>query len=307
MFRQVTTTWARPPPITQPPKPASAGFALTSLTNMTSRCHMTEISPSQINTLISSEESDLLEFKEKWYDLESKRTKAELAKDVLAIANSLGPGQSGYIVLGVRDARHGGGLTGIEEEPSVERIHQILSDYCNPMPDVSIQHVNHKDFRLGIIEIVWSEYQPHYCTRDVDRIISHDLVYTRRGPTVGTLTPTEFEDLIRRKDARLGRATSIGELQVRFVSIPTNAQKEVVVRAGNLTEQPIGPIDANVDVRLTRFPDAIHRQGLICNMILKPGEKREFSMNPMTVDFYDADGERITWSERYGAGGWTFS
>ncbi len=122
---------------------------------------MSEFDPANLPSLIRGEESDLLEFKERWYDLDSNQGKAKLARDVMAIANSLGQSETGQIIIGVTDSRHGGKVRGVTEEPSSERIHQILSGYCNPMPDLSIYHFDYCDARVGVIHIPWSEYQPH--------------------------------------------------------------------------------------------------------------------------------------------------
>ena len=58
--------------------------------------------------LLRTEEGDLLEHKESWPDLNGSRGKAELVKEVLALANTTRPDIPGYMIYGVRDIRHGG-------------------------------------------------------------------------------------------------------------------------------------------------------------------------------------------------------
>ena len=51
--------------------------------------------PNTLRQLLTRPESERLDFKREWYDLEIKRGKAEFAKDVLAMANAVSEGQTG--------------------------------------------------------------------------------------------------------------------------------------------------------------------------------------------------------------------
>jgi len=69
--------------------------------------------------LIATGESDLIEFKEKWYDLSVKEGKAVLVKDVLALANTVRPEAPGYLLIGVDDDKD---VVGVSDSPSAEAV-----------------------------------------------------------------------------------------------------------------------------------------------------------------------------------------
>src|SRR5262245_44863251 len=121
--------------------------------------------------LIEAGESDLLEFKREWWDLDSGATKGRFVRDILAMANALGPGEIGFIVVGIEDHRAGGAVVGVSESPTQEAVAQILDIYTNPVPRIRLHDVALKGKRLSVIEVAWSDGHPHYATRDVDTIL----------------------------------------------------------------------------------------------------------------------------------------
>src|SRR5438445_6214697 len=99
------------------------------------------MSPERVAELIKTDENDLFERKREWWDLESKVGKANFAKDVLAMANALTPGESGYILVGIEDQKVGGSVVGVAARPSQESLAQILSVYTNPVPRIRLEEV----------------------------------------------------------------------------------------------------------------------------------------------------------------------
>lgn len=244
--------------------------------------------------LLDSPESDRLEFKRDWYNLDSNRGKGQFVRDVLAMANSVREGEPGYIVIGVTDESEGGELVGVEDPPDSEQVAQILGVYTNPVPRVRVHHQSFEDVELSIIEMAWSDSHPHYATRDVDRVLSTSEVYVRRDDTVGRLKPVELEGLIRAKEARLGSIRQGEPIQVGFVEVPkSGGYDKVTVRVANLTEEEIDGISAVVDTRLAARPPIMNRRGLINNMTLYAGQSREFGFRLSSVHFYDADGKAV--------------
>ncbi len=250
------------------------------------------IDPSRLGELIDAGETDLFELKRQWWDLESKLGKGHLARDVLAMANAISPSESGLIVVGVEDKKAGGGVVGVSEAPSQETVAQLLDTYTNPVPRVRLDEVPYLGKRLSVLEVIWSEFHPHYATRDVDTILSTDAVYTRRAGTVGRLKPAEIERLIRAKEARLGKITEPSPLTVGFVELPAlpSSADRISVRVVNVTEEPVTNINASIDIILTHYSYAVYRRPLIANLTLGPGETREFDCRTSEASFYDDQG-----------------
>jgi predicted HTH transcriptional regulator len=161
------------------------------------------IDPKRLAELIAADETDLFECKQEWWDLDSRLGKGELARGVLAMANTLSPGLSGYIVFGVKDKKAGGGVLGVPQHPSQEKVVQILNTYTNPVPRIRLDAVQVEGKTVSVLEVMWSEFHPHYATRDVDTVLSTDVVYFRKASTVGRLKPVEHERLLRAKEARV--------------------------------------------------------------------------------------------------------
>ncbi len=249
------------------------------------------MTPDELTALLEQVEGERLEFKRDWYDLDSKRGRAEFSKDVLAMANTLPQGQRGHIVFGVDDARRGQGVVGVEKTPTPEQVAQILGSYCRPVPDVTLEiHVGLAGSAVDVLTVRSSPNQPHYATRDVAGTLSSSVVYTRHGPTVATLTPPELENLIRAKDARLGRAETLGPLVAGFVALPDFGPGEFAVRVRNVTEEPLDGVSAILDVWLVYPRRALNRVPLLTSATLAPGEVREVVWPVSRQDFYDERG-----------------
>lgn len=122
-------------------------------------------------------------------DLSSKAEQGEFAKDVAAIANT--PGGAGYIVIGVLDAKErppssapedyvvGWAVTDID---ALQRsMNQALSNYCNPVPEITLHEVTHPGTgrSIGVVRIPRSYVRPHEIIREVERV--RRGIYIRRG------------------------------------------------------------------------------------------------------------------------------
>lgn len=77
------------------------------------------------------------------------------------------------------------------------------------------------------------------------------------------------------------------------VELPYRAGGEITVRVTNVTEEPVESIWASYDVILVHHPHAVYRGGLINNLVLGPGESREFSFRRTDSHFYESDGTPI--------------
>lgn len=252
--------------------------------------------PKYFAALIEAGETDLVEFKREWWDLDSKLGKGQFVKDVLAMANVVTAAEPGFIIIGVEDRKHGGAVTGVLRTPPQETIAQILDTYTNPVPRVSVNEVTYASKILSVLEVVWNEFHPYYATRDVDTVLSSDAVYTRRACTVGRLKPAEIERLIRAKETRLGKIVDHSPLNVGFVELPTiGGYEKVSIRVENVTEEPVTNINASVDIVLIQHRHAVHRRRLIINLTLEPGQSREFDFRPSDTSFFYENGEVLNW------------
>lgn len=126
----------------------------------------------KLMTLLKRNEGPKLDFKAK-LDLTTESGKKELAKDVLAIANS--QGGRGHILIGVEDRTKK--ILGIEEDSySEERIQQIVSNRCEPPLNIRYETVLIKDRHVGVITVFYSNKKPH-------QMYQTGAFYIRRGST----------------------------------------------------------------------------------------------------------------------------
>jgi predicted HTH transcriptional regulator len=112
--------------------------------------------PKNISALIAGGETDLVEFKREWWDLDSKLGKGHFVKDVLAMANAVTPTESGFIVVGVEDRKVGGGVLGVSNTPPQETVAQILNTYTTPVPRIRLDEALCAGNKLSIIEVIWT-------------------------------------------------------------------------------------------------------------------------------------------------------
>ncbi len=123
-------------------------------------------------TLLKRNEGPKLDFKAQ-LDLTTESGKKELAKDVLAIANS--QGGRGHILIGIEDRSRS--VIGIDVESySEERIQQIVSNRCEPPLSIRYETVEIKDKWVGVITIFYSNKKPH-------QMYQTGAFYIRRGST----------------------------------------------------------------------------------------------------------------------------
>jgi schlafen family protein len=239
-----------------------------------------------VSGLLSSPESRLTEFKREWYNLEEVGGKAELTKDVVALANSVEPDEMAIIVVGIDDPTRGGAVLGVTLHPPADRVSQIIAAYSEPVPQIEYAPVAYKEKSIGVVGIFPSPHRPHYVTRDVHGVLSRAHVYIRRGPTVGIATWTEIEVLIRAKEARLDAVTSIEPIQAGFVEIDPGRGGDVVVRVTNIRAQPVTGVDILLDAVMPALPGAVNRAFRFAGRKLEPGESLEARFKVQAEDFF---------------------
>ena len=254
-------------------------------------------SAKDVKGLIAAGESDLVEFKRLWFDLEQAEGKARLTQDVLALSNTVRPDAPGFILIGVDDDRT---VVGVQEPPEPETITNILANYIHPPADVRCRHYDIDGLTVSVVSVSWSPARPHYSPRQHPGVLAKEVVYVRRDKTTGTLSLPEIEVLIREKDARFGPLTHREPIQCGFVQKAESYKgSDLVARVTNVTTEPVGGMDVMIDVRNARNPELFYRTRKLGNATLGPGESREVELRLGEVTFYLA-----TFDPSNGRRGW---
>lgn len=140
----------------------------------------------KLEYLISKEEGAKLDFKEE-IDITTQSGKKELAKDIIAMANS--HGGRGYIIIGVKDKTKE--ITGLPSEKfNEERIQQILGLRTNPPINVRVEYFEIEGKRICVITIFRSFKRPH-------QMVQNGAFYIRRGSTTDVARREEIADMFQ--------------------------------------------------------------------------------------------------------------
>lgn len=125
-----------------------------------------------LERLLKREEQPKLDFKAT-LNLKTDGSKKELAKDVIAMANS--KGGRGYIVFGVEDKTKK--ILGIDRQLfHEESIQQVINNRSNPPIPVSVDFITYASKELAILTVYKSKVRPH-------QMIRNGAFYIRRGST----------------------------------------------------------------------------------------------------------------------------
>ena len=136
--------------------------------------------------LIKQKEGTKLDFKE-LLSLNTESEKKELAKDIIAIANSIGG--RGYLIIGVRDKNKD--IIGINTSDfNEERIQQIISYRCDPPISVRAEVVNYLGKEIGVITVFNSNQRPHQMRQT-------GAFYIRRGSTTDFARRNEIASMFQ--------------------------------------------------------------------------------------------------------------
>lgn len=126
----------------------------------------------KLKFLIKQKEGMKLDFKESLH-LHIDSYKKEFAKDVIAIANSIGG--RGYLIIGIKDKEKE--IVGIDPEDfHEERLQQIISHRCDPPVNIRVEHIKYNEKYIAVITIFKSSQRPHQMRQT-------GAFYIRRGST----------------------------------------------------------------------------------------------------------------------------
>lgn len=140
----------------------------------------------KLEQLIQKNEGPKLDFK-MMIDLSLDGSKKELAKDVIAIANSRGG--RGYLVIGVEDKTKR--LVGIDrDEITEERIQQVVANRASPPVEIRYECFELREKVIGVITVFKSSNAPHQMRQT-------GAFYLRRGSTTDIATRDEIARLLQ--------------------------------------------------------------------------------------------------------------
>jgi tetratricopeptide (TPR) repeat protein len=204
----------------------------------------------QILAWITAGETETLDFKRE-LALQHAEGKAELVKDVIAIANTAA--DTGYLLVGVDKSGLIVGIENLEEE----RIQQVVHTYINPkislkcdiVPIAGVGFLN-----VGVLSIRGLE-RPHRVARAIGRL-RQDQVFVRRGTTTAEASPDELY--------RMRETTS--ELQRNIEQYVRAAEKHF--RLGNAELAIKAYSEA---IALDPVPEYFIARGAVYALYAKPG------------------------------------
>lgn len=163
--------------------------------------------------------------------LASETHKKELAKDVIAIANT--PGGRGYIIIGVRDKTRT--LEGVNPDHYPEEtIQQIVQNRCDPPIPISVDAIVLEKTSLVVITIFKSNARPHQMRQT-------GAFYIRRGSTTDFAHRDEIAVMMSNAGIVLAEA-----MPVRQATLSAYNQDQLVAYIALKTGEPNRSTDSNL-------------------------------------------------------------
>lgn len=176
---------------------------------------------------------DALRYRSEGTDLDFKRAqyrfvgasdaeKAELLKDILAIANAWREGP-GHILLGFRDARpHPAEVTGISEHLDDAQLQQFVGSKVKPKLTFHYEECLHEGKTVAVISIP-KQPRPFYLQHAYGGLKSN-VVYVRRGSSTDEAEPPEVAKMVA---TDTGRGDAVVDLVVTHPGdVPLQAKFE---------------------------------------------------------------------------------
>jgi Putative DNA-binding domain len=159
---------------------------------------MMTVSVDHIRTLLGRNESEQLDFKELQYALgEGKHPRAELIKDVVAMANAKRE-EDAFILIGVRETSNGSReKVGANATLRDAEIQQLVNSKTNRAVQFRCGDLEVDGFNIGYIQVAKEQFRPIYLRNDFDTELRANVVYIRFGSSTGQLSPDEIAQLNR--------------------------------------------------------------------------------------------------------------
>jgi len=177
------------------------------------------------------EEDYWLDFKAK-FDFDSDKHRAELVKDISALANTVDT--TGYLIIGVDCSGETTNYPGFNETYDDAKLQQIVNTRLNKPVSFSYDRFEYDGNTYGCFAVPYSDVKPHQISKNVDikengekkRILSEGQVFIREGSStrfakieeiiemslnaVNDLSKIEEDDLAARVMVLLRRGDYVG-------------------------------------------------------------------------------------------------
>lgn len=178
-------------------------------------------------------------------DIGQRPKATKLAQLITAMANT--PGGTGYILLGVIDARDRAGpalkdaVCGVEHDSDgfERRLQQLLADATEPVPPVHYKEVPVPglDRRIGVIVVEPSQLGPHELCRRTEPL--HPGFFVRRGAETFPAKRAELEALFKGGSGRV--------VLINFTHIITPEQITQIHAVSGLTVAEVIDVPVHFD------------------------------------------------------------
>ena len=147
-----------------------------------------------LHKIINIGETAKVDFKQE-LNIDTARNKAELLKDISAIANTHDPNyyNHGFILIGVKQNKIIGSsfLEGVKVDDLQARIDELVKNYLAPFIKTHVMIFDSNGKIWGVIIIPPTRVLPHVFIRDIDNKHRGDI-YIRRGTTTERALPEDY-------------------------------------------------------------------------------------------------------------------
>jgi hypothetical protein len=231
-----------------------------------------------LHDLVSRGEGTLVEFKSKWYDIAVATEKAKFLKSMLAMGNTVSRTETGFILVGVDDARRGGAIRGVTHSSTPEAVSQVLSSLTTPPVRHELHRIAAGTAIVDVLEVMLAPSRPHHAVRELPELRC-DVAYIRRGPTIGTMMPPELEAMYRERFDHMRRLEQ-EPLELAFISHDNwYCGGKIVARITNRTREPVADVRGGFEIVMTRVPGARDRREVVSGGPLQAGESRNLDLD----------------------------
>ena len=149
-----------------------------------------------VELLLNRNESESLDFKAAQYPFNgaSDSEKAELVKDILAMANAW-RSEDAYILIGVTEVKGGRSIVnGVAHHLEDSNVQQLVNSKTDQPVRFSYEAFSFENLPMGILHIPVQD-RPRYLTRDFGGL-KKDLVYIRRGSSTEVAATPEIVKMV---------------------------------------------------------------------------------------------------------------
>ncbi len=201
-----------------------------------------------VENLLHQEEGPALDFKQEQYlfDNADVGTKAELLKDILALANSWRL-TTAYILIGVKEIKgRRNEIIGVENHLDDGNLHQFVNGKTQKAVEFSYLPIHIEGLEIGVIQIPMQE-RPFFLTRRFGGLPENE-VFVRDGSSTRVATPDEV--------ARMGAEQVLGgspQFLLEWAELDSNKTLPSPYATLSMVLEPLLPSDTFAPRRTYRM------------------------------------------------------